>query len=266
VVFRSAAGSDPVVAVGRRGGAVLGLSLPGQPVPEPATSPCSLRLDGQGRLVVASDAAGTYEFRTAGGRTSTLDLPAPPPSLAVPGPWNLVFPPGQGVPERTTLETLVGLERHADPGIRHVSGRIAYVATLTVPASRIAAGRRQILDLGQVAVMARVALNGVELGTLWHPPFMVDVTATLRAGVNRIEVEVATTIENRLIGDLRLPEERLPPAWLAAGRGPSPGGRSTLILNDFEGHRITAKDTLRPAGLIGPVVVRTLVERTVETP
>jgi hypothetical protein len=34
--------------------------------------------------------------------------------------------------------------------------------------------------LGHVAVMAEVTLNGQNLGTLWKPPYRIDVTNALK--------------------------------------------------------------------------------------
>jgi hypothetical protein len=38
--------------------------------------------------------------------------------------------------------------------------------------------------------MARVWLNGIDLGLLWKPPFVVDATDALRAGRNELRVDV----------------------------------------------------------------------------
>ncbi len=35
-------------------------------------------------------------------------------------------------------------------------------------------------DLGEVAVIAEVRLNGKNLGVLWHPPFRVEISKALR--------------------------------------------------------------------------------------
>ena len=38
--------------------------------------------------------------------------------------------------------------------------------------------------------MARVKLNGQDLGLLWKPPFRLDITDALSSGENRLEVRV----------------------------------------------------------------------------
>ena len=49
-------------------------------------------------------------------------------------------------------------------------------------ARALAAGRAVYLDLGQVAVIAQVSVNGKDLGILWNAPFRVEATKALRAG------------------------------------------------------------------------------------
>ena len=95
---------------------------------------------------------------------------------------------------------------------------------------------RTYLDLGQVAIMAEVTLNGKALGTLWKPPFRMDVTAALKPGENTLEVRVVSLPINRMLGDELLPEDsertekgtlKTWPQWLQDGK-PSPTGRYTF--------------------------------------
>jgi len=64
-----------------------------------------------------------------------------------------------------------------------------------------------MLDLGRVedTGIARVVLNGRDLGVVWTKPFRVEVSSVLRAGANHLQVEVINSWRNRLIGDRRLP-------------------------------------------------------------
>jgi hypothetical protein len=117
--------------------------------------------------------------------------------------------------------------------------------------------RRLYLDLGRVEVMAHVALNGKDLGILWKPPYVMDITEAAHPGSNALEVRVVNLWINRQIGDEQLPEDSMRnpdgtlkewPQWLSAGKT-SPTGRYT-----FTSWRLWKKgDSLVPSGLIGPV-------------
>lgn len=58
-------------------------------------------------------------------------------------------------------------------------------------------GRRVVLDLGWVEVMAEVTLNGKTFDTLWMPPFVLDVSDALLPGRNKLSVRVTSTTEGK---------------------------------------------------------------------
>ncbi len=105
--------------------------------------------------------------------------------------------------------------------------------------------------------MAKVTLNGKDLGILWNPPYRVDGTQAVKADGNILEVKIANVWVNRLIGDEHLPEDspRGPdgalkawPEWVKEGKT-SPTGRFT-----FTSYRLWTKDSpLVASGLLGPV-------------
>jgi hypothetical protein len=45
--------------------------------------------------------------------------------------------------------------------------------------------------------MAKVKLNGKTYDTLWHPPFALDVTDTLKPGPNQLQVLVTSTSKGK---------------------------------------------------------------------
>ena len=136
-----------------------------------------------------------------------------------------------------------------------------------LPEEMIAPDRRLWLDLGEVQVMAEVELNGRSLGTLWKPPFRVEVTGSVRPGENSLEVKVVNLWVNRQIGDEHLPEDSDRhsrgylnewPQWLKDGE-PSPTGRHT-----FTTWRLWGKDdALLESGLLGPVRILTSVRKKI---
>jgi Glycosyl hydrolases family 2, sugar binding domain len=243
----------PIAAVKRNGRSVL---------PErggPDLNPPAIELfadSGKGAKALAWQ-PGVYELKTANGQTRQIEVPALPPPLEVSGPWEVRFQPNRGAPEKIAFEALTDWAQHADAGVKYFSGTATYTKTITPPAEWLAGNRRRYLDLGRVAVIAQVKLNGKNLGILWKSPFRVDVTDALRGGENQLEVSVVNLWPNRMIGDEQLPEDsdRNPngtlkewPLWLLEGK-PSPTSRFTLT-----SWRLWKKNSpLQESGLLGPV-------------
>jgi hypothetical protein len=213
---------------------------------------------------------GDYVLKTRDGqsrRSVVSDLPKP---LAIDGPWEVRFAPGGGAPEKITLDRLISWSKHTDPGVKYFSGEATYLNTIHVPTEMLASNRRVYLDLGKVQVMARLKLNGRDLGVLWKPPYLVDVTDALKPGDNALEVAVVNLWINRQIGDETLPEDSKRnvngtlkewPAWLQQGK-PSPTGRHT-----FTSWRLWKKgDPLQESGLLGPVLLRVTQRIGAENP
>jgi len=270
VVAELAAEGDPAVNIVKTlrveyqvGGQVLTASATDpEPIafqlPADAAPPVQLQCLPDGWLRAQAGAPGAYEARTQSGRILRFTVSAPR-AVPVEGPWEVRFPPGWGAPERVTLDRLASWSENPEPGVRYFSGTGAYRKTIQLPPELLAGGRRVILDLGRVEVIARVILNGRDLGILWRAPYRVDVTSVARPGGNALEVQVTNLWPNRMIGDEQLPEDsqRNPngtlqawPQWLLDGK-PSPTGRYT-----FTSWRLWHRnDALLPSGLLGPVQV-----------
>ena len=252
VVFRPAAPDSPppIESVSRDGQPVFADSLAVNPDPVVDLAIGEIR------------EAGAYVIATRGGETRRVDVPPLPAPVDVAGPWQLRFPSGWGAPPAVTLPELVSWKNHKDAGVKFFSGTATYTKSLVIPAHFLGEHRRLVLDLGRVEVMAKVALNGQDLGILWKPPYRVDITAAAKVGDNHLEVAVVNLWPNRLIGDEKLPEdsERKPdgtlkawPAWLLEGK-PSPTGRYT-----FSSWRLWKRDDLLlDSGLLGPVTLRSV--------
>jgi hypothetical protein len=149
--------------------------------------------------VVQSQGRNFPEFQTLG---------------TVAGPWTVKFDPQRSGPESAELrdgykfESLVDWTQRPEDAIRYYSGTAVYTTTLNVPADASAAGQKLHLDLGDVRVMARVKLNGRDLGVVWKTPFRVEITEAVQPGENALEIQVANLWPNRLIGDQSLPAEQ----------------------------------------------------------
>ena len=237
-----------------------------------ATPAETIELDRRpgGKLKARVWQPGKYEVCAVDGQAARFEVAALPPPLAITGPWDLAFPPKWGAPPRVTLDQLISWSDHPDAGVKYFSGTATYRKTFTVPADLLTPDRRQYLDLGEVAVIAEVKLNGQDLGILWKPPFRVEVTPTLKTGDNVLEVKVVNLWVNRLIGDEQLPEDsdRNPggtlkswPQWILEGK-PSPTGRYT-----FTSWRLWNRtDALVASGLLGPVTIQAVQEITLNEP
>jgi hypothetical protein len=180
------------------------------------------------------------------------------PLQQIKGGWSLSFDPAWGTKKTLTLDQLASWSEHPDPLVKYYSGTATYRTTFELADAALAAGKTPLrLDLGQVEVVARVRLNGRDCGIAWKPPYQVNITPALRPGSNTLEIEVANTWVNRLIGDEQLPldskwkdpETLLDwPEWFKQG-SPRPSGRFTFTT----ARHYTQDSPLMPAGLLGPV-------------
>lgn len=71
---------------------------------------------------------------------------------------------------------------------------------------------------------------GMEMATVWHAPFRIDVSSALKPGTNEIVLKVTNAWVNRLIGD-RQPDAKIKytfSTWLAYSKD-SPLQASDLI-------------------------------------
>ena len=85
---------------------------------------------------------------------------------------------------------------------------------------------------------AQVFVNGTVAGTVWHPPYELDITKLLHAGQNNLKIIVGNLAINTL-----------------AGRAPA----DYRILNSRYGQRFTPQDMRGleplPSGLLGPIQI-----------
>jgi len=139
---------------------------------------------------------------------------------------------------------------------RFFSGQATYEKSFVVPQGMLKAGASLRLDLGEgksipesplrngmqawfdppVRESAAVYINDKKAGSVWCPPYSLDVTPLLRPGENRIRIVVGNLVINHMAGHA-LPDYRL--------------------LNLRYGARFQAQDMDKiqavPAGLFGPI-------------
>ncbi len=75
-------------------------------------------------------------------------------------------------------------------------------------------GMRALYD-PPIREAAVIYVNGKRVGSLWHPPYRLDITDAVKPGSNQIEVHVANTAINELAGQ-SLPDYRL--LWARYGK------------------------------------------------
>ena len=149
------------------------------------------------------------------------------------GAWQVAFQEGRGAPAAITLAALTSLTEHSDPGVKYFSGLATYTKTFDL-AARPSRNERLWLDLGELAEIAEVRVNGRVAGIVWKSPNRIEITSLARRGANRLEVRVANLWVNRLIGDQQPGAEKV----------------AFTITPTF-----TSDAPLRPSGLIGPVTL-----------
>jgi hypothetical protein len=128
--------------------------------------------------------------------------------VEIKGEWQVQFDPRWGGPENTVVfDTLSDWTKNPLSGIKYFSGtavyRIIFNATEAYKVKKA-----MYLDLGFVKHIARVTLNGKDLGVIWTAPWNVQIPAgLLRSTGNNLTVEVTNVWANRLIGDEQEPDD-----------------------------------------------------------
>jgi hypothetical protein len=171
------------------------------------------------------------------------------------GPWYVAFDTTWGGPATIKFDTLSDWSQRPENGIKFYSGIALYSKTFDLPEAQRSVNKSDIyLNLGKVRNLARVKLNGKDLGVVWTAPWAVNITDAVKKKNNHLEIEVANLWINRLIGDESMPwdgiEQGKWPEWLLNGTE-RPTKRYT-----FTTHRFYKKnDPLVESGLLGPVWV-----------
>jgi len=167
--------------------------------------------------------------------------------------WKVTFPE---LGEREQMQHLASWTD--DERTRYYSGRAIYEKSFVLPEGF--SGNREVIDFGPgtpvpppppgpgmrallespVRECAVVFVNGQRAGSVWHPPYEVDVTKFLRAGKNQIRLVVANLAINEMAGRA-LPDYKL--LNLRYGERFVPQGYQNLYP--------------LPSGVLGPVTLKT---------
>ncbi len=173
-------------------------------------------------------------------------------------PWEVSFDPKWGGPANITFDKLADWTSRAEEGIKYYSGIAIYHTMIELSKKTVTDKKSDIfIDLGEVYNMARVLVNGKDLGVVWTAPFRLKISDAVVVGENNIEIEVANLWPNRLIGDEQKPDDGIVngqwPEWLQKGT-PRTSGRFTFTT--FKHYNKDSK--LLKSGLMGPVKILTI--------
>ncbi len=201
------------------------------------------------RVYVFSDAPSAAHPINAGNLNVKLDIS---------NGWNVSF---TGL--NKTLNYLVPTDWTADPATKNYSGEAVYTrevnlpnpATFPVylevdggkptPAPGRFGGHVYAYYDPPIQAAALVSINGQFVGTLWHPPYKLDVTKLLKVGTNTIEIRVYNTAIN---------------AWAAL----PPHDYAPLIAKYGDRFQMSDLNLIAPvpSGLLGQVSIVTTADTT----
>ncbi len=196
-----------------------------------------------------------FAKNTTGALSQKKNFPEKKEVATLNGPWAVSFDPKWGGPKKVTFDSLVDWTTHPQEGIKHYSGIAVYRKSFDLPLSATSGSEKLYLNLGEVKNMARIRLNGKELGVVWTAPWKTDITRVVKPKGNELEIEVANLWSNRLIGDEQFPDDGIKegkfPEWLIKGKKRTSGRYTFTTYNPYK------KDSpLLRSGLIGPVTIQ----------
>ncbi|GLB49625.1 glycosyl hydrolase [Neptunitalea lumnitzerae] len=102
------------------------------------------------------------------------------------------------------INNLFDWSTSSNDSIKYYSGTAIYTKTFLLNGET----SNVWLNLGDIANIATVKVNGIDCGTLWTFPYRIDISKAIQKGENTLEIEVTNTWANRLIGDELLPKEQ----------------------------------------------------------
>ncbi|MGH9723193.1 MAG: glycosyl hydrolase [Bryobacteraceae bacterium] len=221
-----------------------------------AITPVAVLDWANGATTIALDLA-PYESRVLVFARRSGPFAAPPAMRPIGRPvdistgWKVTFASGGSPVQMDTLRSWTD-----DEHTRFYSGTAAYEKEVTVPPELIRPDTRIALDFGEGRAVAEtrrtngmrawldgpvreaavVYVNGRRAGSVWRPPYKVDVTPMLKPGANQVRIVVANLAVNHMAG-------RAPPDY--------------RLLHPRYGARFEAQDMDRiepvASGLLGPI-------------
>jgi hypothetical protein len=221
-------------------------------------------------IVARASSPGVLAVESSNGTSVVVRVPNVPKTIELNQDWQVSFPDGLGAPNRIVMPTLESLSKNRVSGVKFFSGTATYRKSFEMEAGLLKNDYVHKLDLGEVMTLARVIVNGADLGVLWHSPYELDITRALKPGTNRLEIQVTNPLLNRMLGDAQLPDDaewkpyrggqmiKAFPDWFLKGEKSPTGRIAFTTYKKLKGRR------LMKSGLIGPVKLQTLVKKEVK--
>jgi hypothetical protein len=166
------------------------------------SSTYTLLKSNEGNWAIKSSYNGLYSINTKKGKvlkTIVNNIPSPE---KINGYWNVKFKPASTSDSfDVKLIELESWTNSTDKRIKFFSGTAIYSNIFNINKKVISSDIKIQLDLGTVKDIAEITINGNVVDTLWHSPYVTDITNYVHSGINKIEIAVTNTWANRLIGD-----------------------------------------------------------------
>lgn len=189
-----------------------------------------LRLEPNGSVFVVLQKAGKIKSSDVGKNWIETR-----PVQQINGAWKLSFDTAfGGYYKPVVFDSLQDWSKISDTVIRYYSGTAVYQKSFDWNIA-IEKNKPIWLNIGRVANIAEVFVNGINCGIVWTAPFRIDISKAIHPGKNELKIEVTNTWANRISGDQKLAEAK----------------RLTKTNAPFR----TQGKPLLEAGLIGPVVL-----------
>lgn len=214
---------------------------------------------------VSTVTAAKAVVQYASGITKNIEIKAAE-TVPVKGDWTVRFLPKLDSTFTKTFTSLTDFSINSDKHIKYFAGTAIYKNQLPIPAAAFSGKKQLMLDLGSLNDIVSVKINGKDLGVLWYPPYVIDISSAAKLGINTLEISVTNNWANRLIGDEHEPADfewgidrgargramKAYPDWFIKNQARPSKGRKTFSIWYY----YQADSKLKPAGLTGPVVLQ----------
>ena len=218
-------------------------------------------------ITLVTPYTGKVTYTTTIGKTKTINVKSILDPINLSNSWHVEFPLLSGSSIQDKYNQLTSWSNNKNDKIKHFSGTASYKREFKLTAQHLESDKSLELDLGSVAVIAEVFVNGKKVNTLWKAPYRTVIDGFVKKGKNTIEVKVTNLWSNRLIGDELLPldiernDKQLKnvPSWLK-NITERTSGRSTFpSWNHYD-----KNSELRTSGLLGPVKINAYVHKVLK--